>query len=132
MPLKNYEKRLDYIKNWKIQNPDKVKETGRKYRENHPDKTGTAYYRNTRFKCIEFYSNRLFVCSCCNENHYEFLTIDHINGGGVQHRKELKAQKTSQDIYRYLIKNNFPDGYRVLCYNCNCCLGHYGYCPHSQ
>jgi hypothetical protein len=30
-----------------------------------------------------------------------------------------------------LIKNNFPDGFQVLCHNCNMSIGLYGYCPHQ-
>jgi hypothetical protein len=31
-----------------------------------------------------------------------------------------------------LARNGFPDGYRVLCHNCNMALGQYGYCPHGN
>jgi hypothetical protein len=34
-------------------------------------------------------------------------------------------------MYAYLIRNNFPEGYRVLCHNCNQSLGYFGYCPHT-
>jgi hypothetical protein len=32
---------------------------------------------------------------------------------------------------RWLRKNGFPKGFRVLCHNCNFAHGHYGYCPHK-
>jgi len=66
-------------------------------------------------------------CECCGELHIEFLTIDHINGNGAKHRLKIGPH-----INRWLIKNNFPPGYRVLCFNCNCSLGHCGYCPHGN
>jgi hypothetical protein len=56
------------------------------------------------------------------------LGIDHINGGGTKHRKEIK----NFGIYKWLIDNNYPLGYRVLCHNCNCSLGFNGYCPHGE
>ncbi len=68
-------------------------------------------------------------CSCCGENKYEFLCIDHINGGGGKHRKEYPK---AIHINRWLKNNNYPDGFRVLCHNCNMALGIYGYCPHNH
>lgn len=69
------------------------------------------------------------ICQCCNETTPEFLCIDHINGGGGKHRKQLN--KTGQGFYQWLKNNNYPPGFRVLCHNCNMALGHYGYCPHQ-
>ena len=66
------------------------------------------------------------ACSGCNEKFFEFLCIDHVNGGGNKHRKTI-----SGSIYPWLIKNNFPPGYRVLCHNCNSAYGFFGYCPHN-
>jgi len=67
-------------------------------------------------------------CACCNEFHYEFLTIDHINGGGG---KDRKARGDGTRFYQSLIKDGFPPGLRVLCYNCHLARGFSGYCPHQ-
>lgn len=83
-------------------------------------------HKRLRIEVLKHYSNGLMICDCCPENRYEFLTIDHIKGGGTKHRKIVK------NMYRWLKKNNYPDGYRVLCMNCNYSYGHYGYCPHQQ
>ncbi len=77
-----------------------------------------------RLKCIAAYGG---CCTCCGETQPEFLAIDHIDGGGGQHRKTIGG-----GIVAYLIKNKFPDGFRVLCHNCNMALGIYGYCPHTK
>lgn len=69
-------------------------------------------------------------CACCGETRLEFLTVDHIDGGGGKHKKEIN--KTGDGFYNWLITNHFPSGYRVLCYNCNLSLGHLGYCPHEK
>jgi hypothetical protein len=66
------------------------------------------------------------VCACCGEKNEMFLVIDHVNGGGNQHRKEVG------NVNAWLIKNNFPAGFQVLCMNCN--LGrelNNGTCPHK-
>jgi hypothetical protein len=67
-------------------------------------------------------------CECCKIDKIEFLAIDHIDGGGVQHMKKIKTT----NLAKWLKKNNYPDGYRVLCHNCNMSLGFYGYCPHGD
>jgi hypothetical protein len=59
-------------------------------------------------------------CACCGEAHIEFLTIDHIQGAGNKQRRELFGGTGGGDrFYSWLIKNNFPDGFQVLCRNCN-------------
>jgi hypothetical protein len=69
-------------------------------------------------------------CKCCREEHIEFLTIDHIDGGGAEHRR--KIGKATQQVYLYLRRNNYPSGFQVLCMNCNFSIGIRGYCPHQK
>lgn len=73
-------------------------------------------------------------CKCCGENNLQFLTIDHIRGGGNKHRKEIFGTYPSggSAMYWWLKKNNMPAGFQVLCFNCNCAKGFHGYCPHQQ
>jgi len=87
-------------------------------------------YRN-RLKVLSHYSGGSVKCACCGECHIEFLVIDHINGGGHRHRREIGA-KSSPMFYNWLKKNNYPDGFQVLCHNCNSSKGFYGYCPHNN
>ena len=68
-------------------------------------------------------------CACCGEDHREFLCIDHIDGGGTQHRREVG--KGGIEFYSWLRKNGWPEGYRTLCHNCNQARGAYGFCPHE-
>lgn len=79
-----------------------------------------------RLEVLRHYSNGNPKCECCGENKIEFLAIDHVNGGGNKHRKEVK------DMMLWLQKNDYPDGFRVLCHNCNVSRGLYGYCPHHE
>jgi hypothetical protein len=80
-----------------------------------------------RVAVLSHYSGGEIKCACCGETNLEFLTIDHINGGGSKFRKS----KPGTSIYYWLKKSGFPEGHRVLCQNCNAALGHYGYCPHG-
>lgn len=76
-------------------------------------------------------------CTCCNESEIKFLTIDHINNNGASHRKEITAGKNKNHkgsgykLYQWLRKNDYPPGFRVLCFNCNSVRGAYGFCPHE-
>jgi len=66
-------------------------------------------------------------CACCGINDLDVLSIDHINGGGrKQHQKEGPLR------YNKLRRQGYPEGYQVLCMNCNQAKGIYGLCPHHQ
>jgi hypothetical protein len=66
------------------------------------------------------YSEGTPVCKECGETDLEVLTIDHVNGGGCQHRKSIGVKGGGSTFYRWLRKNNYPEGFQVLCFNCNC------------
>jgi len=53
------------------------------------------------------------ACVRCGESRLACLSIDHANGGGVAHKKEI-----NKNFYLWLIQNDFPDGYQTLCMNC--------------
>lgn len=56
-------------------------------------------------------------CARCREMDGDVLTIDHINNDGGQHRRTLR--RYGMNFYRWLERNNYPDGYQTLCFNCN-------------
>jgi hypothetical protein len=86
--------------------------------------------RCLRLAVLTHYSAGTPVWACCGEAHWEFLALDHINGGGWQQRRTLGL--SSERMYRWIQKQGYPDGFRVLCHNCNMARGFYGTCPHEQ
>ena len=82
-----------------------------------------ARQRKLRQEILEAYGEK---CECCGEDEPQFLSIDHTNNDGAEHRKTVK------NVYLWLRKNGFPrDGFRLLCYNCN--FGRrLGDCPHKS
>lgn len=70
-------------------------------------------------------------CDCCGEHRQEFLALDHRNGGGTKERRAAAAN-TSTGMYRIARNEGFPTRFRLLCHNCNCSLGWYGFCPHEK
>jgi hypothetical protein len=47
----------------------------------------------------------------CTITDLDMLTLDHVNNDGAAHRKQI-GQRT---LYRWVRKNNFPDGFQTLC-----------------
>jgi len=71
--------------------------------------------RNIRLEVIYYYSNGEMKCNDCGVDYIEFLEIDHINNNGREH----KRNENITNMYQYLKRNNYPNGYQVLCSNCN-------------
>ena len=111
----NREKRRIYVQNHYKNNVEKYREYAKKHRI------------KTKMQALEHYGGAPPECKCCGEKHIEFLTMDHIDGGGRKHREEIGSGK----LYIWLRQNNYPNGFRVLCMNCNNSMGHSGYCPHG-
>lgn len=81
--------------------------------------------RHTRMRraiVLAHYGGR---CECCGETRMKLLQIDHVGGGGASHRRRLAAGQglSGQGIYRHLIIQGFPEGFRVLCVACNWATG---------
>ncbi len=101
-------------KRWGLRNKKKQKEIYRRH--------GAKLKRQV----IDAYGGE---CACCGISTIEFLTIDHINKNGKEHRKRFPE---GWGVYRDLIRRNFPnEGYRVLCMNCNFATRYINTCPHE-
>jgi len=86
------------------------------------------YRERLRRSALEAYGGK---CSCCGETVTEFLTIDHVDGGGTKHRKAMTAG--GGVFHLWLKQHGYPPGFRVLCWNCNWSahLGN-GICYHQR
>jgi hypothetical protein len=84
--------------------------------------------QNARYKArravLDHYGQQ---CACCGESQEEFLVVDHVDGGGTAHRREIPSSR----IYFWLKNNGFPPGFQILCHNCNYAKFRYGRCPHE-
>lgn len=54
------------------------------------------------------------------------LDVDHVNNDGAEHRKEVRS-----NFYAWLKQQGFPEGYQILCRNCNWAKFRLGECPHA-
>ena len=139
--MKNRERILQLERARYNKNPDKFRNRSNEWHKKNPEwakkhylenkekllEYGRNQARNRRIEVLTHYSNGTPKCKCCGEDTYEFLSIDHIDGGGGKHRKEIRGN----NFYNWIIKNSFPVGYQVLCHNCNQAKGLYGKCPHE-
>lgn len=135
---KHYRKSIEYKnkesnrrKSDRLKNPLKWKKIYQKNYQNRAEQERENSRKRRyilRYLALEHYSNGLIECACCGENNQIFLTIDHINNDGNNHRKQI----SSGGLYQWLKSHNYPKGFQVLCYNCNMVKGHYGMCVHIK
>ena len=85
-------------------------------------------HRKLRLEVLLHYSGGSIKCACCGETRYEFMSLDHINNDGAEHRRVVGPTGVLQDLK----KRGFPPGYQVLCHNCNIARQHFGCCPHQK
>ena len=125
---------MSYAKSYYDTHKEELSAYSREYYRKHYEERrkynldrGLEYTRRLRYSALEHYGGSPPKCVCCGEEEILFLTIDHANG-----TKIVKGHRSGNTLYRFLKQSNYPDGYRVLCFNCNCSIGNYGFCPHGS
>lgn len=98
------EHRLEHHKAWRTKNREKVALATRNWTQRVKRASLAAYSGNPPY------------CVCCGEKEMVFLTLDHINNDGKQHREQIRTYATAQ----WVRKNGYPPGFQTLCFNCNC------------
>jgi predicted Holliday junction resolvase-like endonuclease len=126
---KNREKILQREKKYRDANKEKIKEILKRWYQKNKDAVSQKRLQ-LKVKVLIHYSGNPPKCACCGETIIEFLTIDHIKGGGNKHKKSLNLSM-GYSFYYWLVKNGYPEGYQVLCMNCNWGKRNSGVCPHA-
>jgi hypothetical protein len=139
----NLEDARKYAREWHRNNPIKSKASGKKYYHSHKAerkansiqwiKNNREHYlkqqvqynkENSEKKYKIRFANRMVVlsyyslesypiCTGCGEKEIGFLEIDHVKG------VIEKDGRGGNALVKYIIDNNFPENYQVLCTNCN-------------
>lgn len=100
------QKQKDCLNNWRKNNPDKVRQQWIRQR------------KKLKLLVLSQYSGGSPTCVRCGITDIDVLCIDHINNNGnVQRAKDNTG--LGQNFYKWLKRNNYPEGYQVLCWNCN-------------
>lgn len=121
---------LEYQRAYREKNREALREYARQYYHNNRVRY-QAYWkkhrqqmnaigrkRNLRIKreVLSYYGGGVLSCMWCSFGDIRALSIDHIKGGGTQHKKSLGGYKSH--LYDWLKQQGFPEGYQTLCMNC--------------
>lgn len=102
------------------------------WNKNHPErrrKTALNYYYKLQNSAILAYGG--YKCACCGVTEPLFLNLDHVRNDGKSHR-EMLGTLGGAKLYKWLRDNNYPEGFQVLCSNCNHGKSrNKGICPHQ-
>lgn len=134
------------VKTWNEKSKDHIRAYKQEYHQEHraeiiakvndwvaanPEKrrdNALSYYYRLQHSAILAYGG--YQCACCGEREPLFLSLDHMNGDGGAHRRQLGTLGGAR-LYKDLRDRGWPSGFQVLCMNCN--HGRHrngGICPH--
>jgi hypothetical protein len=128
----NTKKSLEYYR----RNPDEANRKRwartKRWRESDPARYQSVYDSRKR-RTVEV-KQEIFAayggkCTCCGEDTFAFLSIDHINNDGSAQRK---IHGVGFGFYQWIKRQNYPEDLQILCFNCNLARGFYGACPHQE
>lgn len=131
---KNKARHLETKREWSRRTSDRITDK-RRYRyatdeahrnrlRDQRNKSERRSWERLRARVILAYGGR---CSCCGERRVEFLTLEHVNRDGGEHRKMRGPRGCWKDAERL----GFPKNYTILCMNCNWVERHGARCPHK-
>ena len=105
-------------------------------RRRHPQQTVDSRINSRRRlnkKVIDHYGGK---CVCCSESTLVFLTLDHKENDGAEHRRQLSSsagsRMSSYSFYAWVRDSNYPIDLQVLCWNCQWGKQKNGICPHQE
>ena len=112
---------LEHVTKWKNKQDPKAEKERHGY-------VSAKWYEELKLRVISHYGG---PCYCCGENRLAFLTLDHVDGGGLKHKKDINV--VGSRFYKWLENNNYPEEVRLrsACMNCNFATRHNKICPHK-
>uniref|UniRef100_A0AAT9JH61 ORF62 n=1 Tax=Nitrosopumilaceae spindle-shaped virus TaxID=3065433 RepID=A0AAT9JH61_9VIRU len=141
----------DYKSTWKKSKPNYDKDYYQQNKEVLQQKNRERWHKNRdryiikqkqrfqiykveiKIEVLTHYGNGKLQCICCKQEGIAFLTLDHINGREENDRGRNPNKKSGVRLWALLKKQNYPEGYQTLCWNCNCARQiNKGICPHKQ
>ena len=105
------------MREWRKKHGEVYKEKSRRrgkilYSENPEHYREKAIRLRKKLKDTVYEAYGGYKCACCGETTPEFLTIDHINNDGAEHRKSIG--KCGNNLLCWLKKENYPVGFQIL------------------
>lgn len=114
---------------WLERNPGLAAKRTAQYRAaNHEKVKASQRASDRKLKDAAYAAYGGYRCACCGETTEAFLSIDHINNDGANHRRDVERRK----LYKWLKRHSYPEGFQILCMNCNFGKARNGgICPHQ-
>lgn len=84
-----------------------------------------AEQRGVRVEVIEGYGGE---CTCCGNDYFPHLTLDHLHGNGAAARREENQRVLYRRLRRMLRAGQRDAAFQILCWNCNAAKHHLGQC----
>jgi len=75
----------------------------------------------TKIEVMSVYCGGKPRCQCrgCKVTFIGFLQMDHVMGGGINHKHEKGYVLRGTHLFVWLKRHKYPKGFQVLCANCN-------------
>jgi hypothetical protein len=117
----------------RLEDPEKYNQRGRDWRqrnrESYNERAKTRQREQRHRLKEEMFTAYGRRCWCCGETTEEFLSLDHLNDDGAEHRGRVGG---TMCVLRDLRRRGWPkEGYAVACMNCNWARRYGGTCPHQ-
>lgn len=118
--LAHKEKSKEQSRRYRIEHREEVLDYLRKYHVTNKQELNSKdrdRQRQLKYTVLSHYSLVQYPkCAHCGIIDIDVLCIDHIDNNGCAHRKQPDV---GYNFYNWLVRNNYPEGYQTLCYNCN-------------
>jgi hypothetical protein len=126
------ENKQRYLENWE----ERTRKNRERWDKNRPRYNEAQKRRypakkdKLKTEVLTHYGNGKLACVCCGTTGLVFLTLDHIHGREANDRGPNK--KDGRALCAYVKRNNYPEGFQTLCWNCNSGRQiNKGICPHK-
>jgi 5-methylcytosine-specific restriction endonuclease McrA len=107
------------MKLYRAANKDRISSTLSAYKTKHKEKILTQTKRSHQYYRDLVFSHYGKACNICGSTNN--LSLDHKDGTGAQHRKELFGHKNAagSNFYHWVVTNSYPENLQTLCTTCN-------------
>ena len=105
-------------KQYKLTHKKECMEYGKEYYQTYREKIlkyRKEYQLTLRKEVLTHYGGGKLACVRCGYDNIGALALDHVNGGGTEHRRSLGGR----DIFNWIKASDYPEGFQTLCRNCN-------------
>jgi hypothetical protein len=96
----------EYFHQYYLANKERFRERNKTYH--------SEFYKQLRSEALLHYSQEM-TCQRCGFSDERALSIDHIKGDGKHRRNPMNS---GYALYQRLRREGFPEGFQVLCANC--------------